>query len=208
MCSAPRAQDTTDKWLAAGIAVRCRGNPRRIPFPFVLFDAQNLEPGARSWLAVGADALPVGMVHDWCVLPSCGAVVVFSGTVRDHAVDESGTMRDGVMHLTYEAFEERVLDAFAAIDREVRTRWAATGRVAILHRVGRLEVGESSVVVGVSAPHRPEAFDAARYAIDALKKSAPIWKHEVWSDGADWGVGASAPVHPATVATHGSDSPR
>ncbi len=60
----------------------------------------------------------------------------------------------------------------------------------LLHRTGRLELGESSVVAVVSAPHRAEAFEAARFAIDALKESAPIWKHEVWADGADWGTGA------------------
>jgi molybdopterin synthase catalytic subunit len=61
-----------------------------------------------------------------------------------------------------------------------------------MHRVGTLGLGESSVVAAVSAPHRAEAFDAARFAIDALKLSAPIWKHEVWQDGADWGVASGA----------------
>jgi molybdopterin synthase catalytic subunit len=65
-----------------------------------------------------------------------------------------------------------------------------------LHRVGRLEIGESSVVAVVSAPHRAQAFEAGRFAIDALKESAPIWKHEVWADGADWGTGAND-VRPA-----------
>ena len=63
-----------------------------------------------------------------------------------------------------------------------------TGRVAVMHRVGSLGLGESSVVTVVSAPHRAEAFEAARFAIDELKASAPIWKHEVWQDGADWGL--------------------
>ena len=76
-------------------------------------------------------------------------------------------------------------------------------RVALLHRVGRLELTESSVIAAVSAPHRPEAFEAARYAIDALKASAPIWKHEVWADGADWGTGAHLPVAPTSVPTAG-----
>lgn len=156
-------------------------------------------PSGRSWLAISDEQLPVGAVYDWCVDPSCGAVVVFSGTVRDHAVDETGRRRDQVAHLTYEAFEERVVESFSAIEREVRSRWNGIGRVALLHRTGRLEVGESSVVVGVSAGHRPEAFEAAHYAIDAVKASAPIWKHEVWADGADWGTGAVLPVDPAAV---------
>ena len=118
--------------------------------------------------------------------PRCGAVVLFSGTIRDHAEG-----REGVEHLTYEAYEEQVVPRFAAIGDELRRRWTDVGRVALLHRVGRLTVGESSVIAVVSAPHRAGAFEAARFAIDALKESAPIWKHEVWADGADWGTGAA-----------------
>jgi molybdopterin synthase catalytic subunit len=154
-----------------------------------------------SWLALTEQPLPIGDVYDWCVRPQCGAVVLFSGTVRDHARDEGGTMRSDVQHLTYEAYESQVVPAFQAIERELRTRWPHTGRVALLHRVGRLEVTESSVIACVSSPHRPEAFEAARYAIDALKASAPIWKHEVWADGADWGTGAHVPVSPDSVPT-------
>ncbi|MCB0981371.1 MAG: molybdenum cofactor biosynthesis protein MoaE [Ilumatobacteraceae bacterium] len=152
-----------------------------------------------SWLGVGALALPVAEAYDWCVQPHCGAVVLFSGTVRDHAVDDGGVVRTGVQHLTYEAYEEQVVPRFAAIEAEVRRRWPATGRVAILHRLGRMGVGESSVVVVVSSAHRPEAFEAARYAIDALKASAPIWKHEVWEGGEGWGTGAHEAVDPAAV---------
>jgi molybdopterin synthase catalytic subunit len=150
-------------------------------------------------LGVDADELPVGVAYDWCVQPQCGAVVVFSGTVRDHAVDEHGDVRAGVQHLTYEAYESQVIPTFASIEAELRHRWPDTGRVAILHRIGRMGVGESSVVVAVSAPHRGEAFDAARFAIDTLKTSAPIWKHEVWEHGADWGTNAHAPVAPGAA---------
>jgi molybdopterin synthase catalytic subunit len=73
---------------------------------------------------------------------------------------------------------------------EIRRRWPDTGRVAMLHRVGRLELSEVAVIVAVSAPHRGEAFDACRYGIDTLKATVPIWKHEAWSDGAGWGSGA------------------
>lgn len=132
----------------------------------------------------------MGALYEWCLQPSCGAVVLFSGTVRDHAVDEHGQLRAGVSHLTYEAYTEQVLVSFAAIEVELRRRWPATGRLALVQRTGRLELMESSVIAAVSAPHRAEAFEAARYAIDALKASAPIWKHEAWTDGTDWGVGA------------------
>lgn len=141
----------------------------------------------------------MGAVYEWCLQPQCGAVVLFSGTVRDHAVGEHGELRSGVSHLTYEAYDEQVVPAFAAIEAELRTRWPETGRVALLHRTGRLELMESSVVVAVSAPHRGEAFEAGRFAIDALKASAPIWKHEVWAGGSDWGTGAHEVVAPSDV---------
>lgn len=139
--------------------------------------------------------------------PDCGAVVLFSGTVRDHAVAVDGAVRSDVAHLTFEAYEEQVVPAFARIADELRHRWPTVRRVAILHRTGRLELTESSVVVAVSAPHRPEAFEAARYAIDALKSSAPIWKHEVWSAGADWGTGAHSLTDPRTVPSQGTVTP-
>ena len=137
------------------------------------------------WFGLTEDELPVAAAYEWAVLPACGAVVLFSGTVRDHAEG-----RDDVEHLTYEAYEEQVLPKFEEIGAELRRRWPETGRLVLLHRLGRLEIGASSVLAVVSAPHRPEAFEAARFAIDALKESAPIWKHEVWRDGADWGTGA------------------
>jgi molybdopterin synthase catalytic subunit len=104
-----------------------------------------------------------------------------------------------VQHLTYEAYGEQVTPVFESIADELRERWPDTGRVVLLHRTGRLELEESSVIAVVSAPHRPGAFEAARYAIDALKSSAPIWKHEVWADGADWGTDAHAVSDPRTV---------
>lgn len=149
-----------------------------------------------DWLGITEQELPIAAAYDWAVLPTCGAVVLFSGTVRDHAEG-----RDDVHHLTYEAYEEQVEPVFASIVAELRTRWPQSGRVVLLHRMGRLELEESSVVAVVSAPHRPEAFEAARYAIDALKESAPIWKHEVWADGSDWGTGANDVADPRTVGT-------
>jgi molybdopterin synthase catalytic subunit len=156
-----------------------------------------------SWLGLTDQVLPIGAVYDWCLQPQCGAVVLFSGTVRDHAEDAEGAVRTDVQYLTYEAYEDQVVPAFRAIDDELRTRWPHTGRVVLLHRVGRLELMESSVVAAVSAPHRPEAFEAARFAIDALKAGAPIWKHEVWADGADWGTGAHPIQAPSAVPSVG-----
>lgn len=173
---APRSDENSEQHLRSGVAHYHVG-------------VQVPQQG-HSWLELTADPLPVGEVHDWCVQPSCGAVVVFSGTVRDHAADLSGTLRDDVQHLDYEAYDEQVVPVFARIEAELRQQWPHTGRVAILHRTGRLDLGAVSVVVGVSAPHRPEAFEAARFAIDTLKKAAPIWKRETWAGGSDWGTGA------------------
>ena len=117
-----------------------------------------------NWLGLTDQDLPVAGAYEWALRPQCGAVVLFSGTVRDHAEG-----RTDVQHLTYEAYDEQVVPVFESIVRELRTRWPDTGRVVLLHRTGRLEIQESSVIAVVSAPHRPEAFEAARYAIDALK---------------------------------------
>ena len=147
-----------------------------------------------NWLGLTDRELPIAGAYEWAVLPSCGAVVLFSGTVRDHAEG-----RDDVQHLTYEAYEEQVKPVFSSIADETRARWPKTGRIVLVHRTGRLELEESSVIAVVSAPHRPEAFEAARYAIDALKEAAPIWKHEVWAGGSDWGTGAHDVADPRNV---------
>ena len=102
-----------------------------------------------DWLLLSDDVLPVADAYDWAVQPSCGAVVLFSGTVRNHAEG-----RDGVESLTYEAYDDQVVARFAEIVAETRRRWPDTGRIAIHHRTGRLELTESSVVTVVSAPHR------------------------------------------------------
>lgn len=148
--------------------------------------------GEDDWLGLFAEPLPVEAALSWVPLPRCGAVVSFSGTVRDHAEG-----RPGVVALDYEAYDEEVVPRLAAIAAEARTRWPTLGRLALLHRVGRLAVGDCSVVVVVSAPHRAEAFEAGRFAIDTLKSSVPIWKRETWAEGADWGTGAHDIESPA-----------
>ena len=137
------------------------------------------------WLGLSGESLPVAPATDWVVRPDCGAVVVFSGTARDHAPG-----RPGVELLEYEAYENQVEPRLRAIVDEARIRWPTLGRVALIHRVGVVPVGESAVVVAVSAPHRDEAFLAARYCIDAVKASVPIWKHETWAGGEAWGSDA------------------
>ena len=124
-------------------------------------------------------------------MPGCGAVVQFSGTARDHSVD-----RPGVDRLEYEAYGEVVEPRLDAIVSEMRRRWDDLGRIAVLHRVGSVAVGDPAVVVAVSAPHRDAAFEAARFAIDTLKTTVPIWKRERWQGGESWGL---EPQHIAGV---------
>ncbi len=147
-----------------------------------------------DWLGLTEHPLPIDAAYEWAVRPDCGAVVLFSGTVRDHAEG-----REGVEYLTYEAYDEQVVPRMQSIVDEVRVRWPTVGRLVLLHRTGRIELGASSVVVVASAPHRPEAFDAARFAIDALKAAVPIWKHEVWAGGAEWGTGSTELQEASTI---------
>ncbi len=111
--------------------------------------------------------------------PRAGAVVLFLGTVRDNARGRR------VQHLTYEAYEALARREMEKISATVAERWPVT-RVVIVHRTGRLQVGEISVAIGVSAPHRAEAFEGGRFAIDTLKTTVPIWKKEVWEGGEAW----------------------
>lgn len=152
-----------------------------------------------EWFALTESDLSVGDIYQWCLRPDCGAVVLFSGTVRDHAEG-----RTGVTSLDYEAYGEAVIPVFAGIAAEMRTRHPDARRVAIIHRTGEIGLGESSVVVAVSSPHRPTAFEAARFAIDALKESAPIWKKENWAGGSDWGTGAHDIVSPGSKSGRGT----
>jgi molybdopterin synthase catalytic subunit len=121
----------------------------------------------------------------WVERPDCGAVVTFAGTVRDHAPG-----RDGVDEIEYEAYDTQVEPRLRQIAEHAAGRWPGVARVVIWHRVGTLAVGETSIVVAVSSAHRAEAFDAARYCIDTVKTSVPIWKRERWATGEDWGLDA------------------
>ncbi len=158
-----------------------------------------LPPADDTW--VGLTAAPLGSVEvgPWAVTPECGAIVTFSGTVRDHAPG-----RDGVTALTYEAYQEAATDRMTAVVDDVRARWPEVRRVAALHRTGRLDVGDVAVVVAVSAPHRGAAFAAAAHCIDTLKATVPLWKKETWAEGEEWGTDA-API--GDVADH-ADRPR
>jgi molybdopterin synthase catalytic subunit len=111
--------------------------------------------------------------------PSVGGIVTFQGVVRDTNKGHR------VRYLDYEAYPEMAEREMAAIAAEVLRRWG-TDRVALVHRIGRLEIGECSVVVIIACGHRAEAFEACRFAIDLLKATVPIWKKEVADDGEEW----------------------
>lgn len=134
----------------------------------------------RDRISVSPAAIDPGDLIDAVTDPSAGAVVLFLGTVRDHAPG-----RSRVTSLEYEAYEEVVERRIAEVVAEAR-RLHPVLAVAVAHRVGVLSVGEVSVGVAVSSGHRPEAFAAARRIIDGLKSTAPIWKKETWEGGAEW----------------------
>ena len=140
-------------------------------------------PVGEDWIAIGRRPLPVDDAWKWVGVPDCGGIVTFCGTVRDHSQG-----RSGVTSLEYEAYEEHVVPRLTDVATEARVRWPEIGRLALLHRVGLLEVGEVAVVVAVSTPHRAEAFAAAQFCIDTLKHTVPIWKRETWEGGSDWSV--------------------
>lgn len=122
--------------------------------------------------------------------PEAGAVVTFAGNVRNHSRGRR------VEHLEYDAYVPMAERKLSEIAAEAERRWDC--RVAVRHRTGRLEIGEPSVLIAVSAPHRAAAFDACRYVIDTLKTAVPIWKKEVWEGGEVWIEGdGEAPVVPA-----------
>ena len=132
------------------------------------------------------DALDYHALTEQVRRPDCGAAVTFLGTVRD--------LTDGrvTVALDYEAYPAMAEKKMAEIEQETRARWRV-GEMVMVHRLGRLEVGQVSVAVAVSCPHRAEAFEACRHAIDRLKELVPIWKKENWSDGStEW-------VHPSAT---------
>jgi molybdopterin synthase catalytic subunit len=155
----------------------------------------------RTWVGLAHGPLPVGRATEWAVQPDCGALVLFSGTARDHAPG-----RAGVHRLEYEAYEEEVGPKLQAVADELRARWPEVGRVVLLHRVGVVPIGESAVVVVAAAPHRDAAFAAARFAIDAVKASVPIWKKESWDGGTSWGLEAQHLVEPDEVVVDAVDA--
>ncbi len=112
--------------------------------------------------------------------PGAGAILSFLGVTRN----QTGGRQ--VEYLEYEAYPEMAQQRMAALAEEIRQRWPSVRGIAIVHRVGRLEIGDASIGIAVATPHRADAFAACRYAIDRAKEQLPIWKKEVWEGGAEW----------------------
>ena len=144
---------------------------------------------AEDSFAITFAPLSLEEVYALADAPGNGAVVVMSGTVRNQT--------DGkpVVALEYQAYEPMAVQVFRQIAADIRQSWPDVNRVVIHHRIGRLQIGEISVLVAVGCPHRSEAFVACRHAIDTLKHNAPIWKKEHWEDGSSsWvSIGACEP---------------
>jgi molybdopterin synthase catalytic subunit len=124
--------------------------------------------------------------------PEDGATVTFDGFVRNHSHNRS------TLYLDYEAYESMAIGKMREIGAQLHEKFAIHC-VAMVHRLGRLEIGETSVFIAVSAQHRGAAFDACRFAIDTLKRTVPIWKKEYFEDGAVWADGELPPAPAATL---------
>lgn len=140
------------------------------------------------------------MVLEKLKQPADGAAVVFEGVVRNH------TRGRRTLYLIYEAYEEMALKQMNALAEEALRQFPIRD-VALVHRLGRLEIGEVSVLVVVASAHRAAAFDACRWLIDALKRSVPIWKKEHFEDGAVWADGEPFPADIATLQSSQSERP-
>ena len=134
-----------------------------------------------DWVSVSSTPLSSTELTAWATRANCGAVVTFCGIVRDHSHD-----LENIEALEYETdvqlAEGRIVDIVA----EARMRWPMLGAVAIHHRMGRVELSESAVIIVISAPHREAAFAAAQFCIDAVKSCVPMWKRELWRGGSAW----------------------
>ena len=157
-------------------------------YPIRSGDAVALIPpvsgGTADLLQITDAPLDIGAIHDAVVRPEAGAVSLFVGVVRNENLGRA------VDHLVYDAYPAMAVKVMQRIAEEVRDLWPVRA-VAMHHRRGRLEIGEPSVAIAVSAPHRKEAIEACHYAIDRLKAIVPIWKKEVWSDGEHWIEGST-----------------
>lgn len=132
-----------------------------------------------DWVQLHAEPIEIGPVVEFVTEDQVGGIALFLGTTRAET-----TAGRRLIALDYEAYAGMALSQMRDLARKARERWPVR-RLAILHRTGRVPLGQPSVIIAVSTPHRADAFDACRWIIDTLKADVAIWKKEVWSDGAE-----------------------
>ena len=137
-------------------------------------------------IRVTTDPLSADALADAVTVPEAGGVVVFLGVVRNNNAGRR------VVALEYEAHVPMAEAKMKEIGEAVYGLWPDVKQVAMAHRIGRLGIGDASVVIAVSAAHRQQAFEACHFAIDRLKETVPIWKREHWSEGSDWSAASHA----------------
>lgn len=152
---------------------------------------ENAAAGAKDFVRLQLEAIDGAALTAQVKRGEDGAVVIFDGIVRNHTRDRR------TLHLDYEAYEAMALDQMQSLVRDARQRFDVR-EITLVHRVGRLQVGETSVWIAVASAHRAPAFEACRWIIDTLKKTVPIWKKEFFEDGAVWADGEPFPVEIAT----------
>lgn len=132
-----------------------------------------------KYYEVTSEPIVTQSVIDKVVCRNAGAISTFIGTVREI------TRGKKTLYLIYEAYEPMAVKQLEQIGTEIQSRWPGA-KVAISHRIGKLDISELAVVIAVSTPHRADAFEASRYAIERIKEIVPIWKKEHWEDGSEW----------------------
>lgn len=130
-------------------------------------------------VTVTSEPIDVGQILEFLRAPEAGGVDVFMGVVRNHAGGRK------VLRLEYSAYVPMAEKMMKEIEREIRERWPVH-RLVLVHRIGKLEIGDVAVVTAVSTSHRNDAFEACRHAIDQIKECVPIWKKEFFEDGESW----------------------
>jgi molybdopterin synthase catalytic subunit len=152
-------------------------------------DGQGIEDAGLDFFELTTDPIDVGSVARRVVAPQCGATVTLDGYVREW------TLGRQTLYLVYEAYQPMALSEMRRLGREAHARFEIA-HIGIVHRTGRLEIGETSVVISVSAPHRRAAFEACEWAIKELKRTVPIWKKEFYEDGEVWIEGEGTSQQP------------
>ena len=133
--------------------------------------------GKSVWIKITNDPLDLNAINDWCVQPQCGSVVNFVGTTRDFFEDKK------VTYLEYEAATELALEQLETICHETLEKYKGTVRAAIHHRIGRVNICETSIICSISSEHRKEGFEACEFMMHDLKANVAVWKKEFFDDG-------------------------